>query len=219
MKNLSIVFIALITLAVVVSTTSTTSIVSANVATPIPNATPEERLDADAVSALIEELKDGLPDLIEDEAQVSAIIKKWDKRKDLEGKTRSEILKLIFADLKAVVKDKESQDNIWKSWTEEQIEVEAPVKTPQEPDPPVVRSPETPVAPIVKAETQNGSVKFFDDTKGFGFITPDGGGADILFYYSDINGRFKSLSERQRVTYELRIDSKGRRFAINVRLV
>ena len=59
-----------------------------------------QRLDAEAVSALIAELKDGLANLIDDEDTVTAITEKWDAREDLAGKTKSQILSLLFADVK-----------------------------------------------------------------------------------------------------------------------
>src|SRR5215213_2041939 len=77
-----------------------------------------ETLDAKAVTALIEELTDGLPDLIEDEAQVTAILGKWDARQDLIGKTKAQILNLLFADVKSIIKEKETQDSIWAGWKE-----------------------------------------------------------------------------------------------------
>ena len=49
----------------------------------------------------------------------------------------------------------------------------------------------------------SGTVKWFNDAKGFGFITPDDGSADIFAQYSTIaSDRFNSLQEGQKVTFE-----------------
>ena len=46
-----------------------------------------------------------------------------------------------------------------------------------------------------------GTVKWFNDAKGFGFITPDGGGKDLFAHFSAIQGNgFKSLQENQKVS-------------------
>ncbi|MDH6137425.1 CspA family cold shock protein [Kitasatospora sp. MAA4] len=52
------------------------------------------------------------------------------------------------------------------------------------------------------AERQSGTVKWFNDEKGFGFITPDGGSADLFVHFRAIQGNgFKSLVEGQKVTF------------------
>ena len=59
-----------------------------------------------------------------------------------------------------------------------------------------------------------GKVKWFNESKGFGFITPDGGGADLFAHYSEIVGSgFKTLAEGQRVTFEVVQGPKGKQAA------
>ncbi|MCC6210433.1 MAG: cold-shock protein [Burkholderiales bacterium] len=55
-----------------------------------------------------------------------------------------------------------------------------------------------------------GTVKWFNDAKGFGFITPEDGGKDLFVHFSSIQGAgFKSLKEGQKVTYEVGQGPKG----------
>jgi CspA family cold shock protein len=56
----------------------------------------------------------------------------------------------------------------------------------------------------------SGTVKWFNDAKGYGFITPDDGGKDLFAHFSAIQGNgFKSLKENQKVTYEKTAGPKG----------
>lgn len=55
-----------------------------------------------------------------------------------------------------------------------------------------------------------GTVKFFSDSKGFGFITPDGGGKDLFAHHTEIQmDGYKSLKENQKVEFEVREGPKG----------
>ncbi|MGH3342404.1 MAG: transcription antiterminator/RNA stability regulator CspE [Carbonactinosporaceae bacterium] len=55
-----------------------------------------------------------------------------------------------------------------------------------------------------------GTVKWFNGEKGFGFITPEGGGADVFVHFSAIVGDgYRSLEENQRVEFEVTQGQKG----------
>ena len=61
---------------------------------------------------------------------------------------------------------------------------------------------------------ETGIVKWFNDAKGFGFITPDAGGEDLFAHFSEIRIEgFKTLKETQRVTFEVKMGPKGKQAA------
>lgn len=60
------------------------------------------------------------------------------------------------------------------------------------------------------ATTAQGTVKWFNNVKGFGFIVPESGGEDIFVHFSAISGDgFKTLNEGQKVSFELTNGPKG----------
>ena len=57
------------------------------------------------------------------------------------------------------------------------------------------------------SNVKSGTVKWFNDAKGFGFVTPANGGDDLFAHFKEIEGSgFKSLTEGQRVEY---VDARG----------
>jgi len=64
-----------------------------------------------------------------------------------------------------------------------------------------------------------GTVKWFSDEKGFGFITPDESGKDLFVHHSAINAEgYRSLAEGAKVSYEAEAGDKGPK-AVNVSLI
>jgi cold shock protein len=64
-----------------------------------------------------------------------------------------------------------------------------------------------------------GTVKFFNNKKGFGFIVPENGGTDIFVHVSALeNSGVDGLNEGQKVSYELGTDRQGRPNAIDLRV-
>lgn len=64
---------------------------------------------------------------------------------------------------------------------------------------------------------ETGTVKWFNDAKGFGFITPDNGGEDLFAHFSAISMQgFKTLKEGQKVSFEVTAGNKGKKQASNI---
>jgi CspA family cold shock protein len=64
-----------------------------------------------------------------------------------------------------------------------------------------------------------GTVKWFNPTKGFGFIQPDSGGSDVFVHVSAVQkAGLRTLNDGQKVTYELAAE-KGKTSAVNLQLV
>jgi CspA family cold shock protein len=67
-------------------------------------------------------------------------------------------------------------------------------------------------------EMATGTVKFFNDSKGYGFIAPDGGGQDAFVHISAVeNSGMRTLQQDQRVSYELQQDRRGKMAAVNLK--
>ena len=62
----------------------------------------------------------------------------------------------------------------------------------------------------------NGTVKFFNEGKGFGFITPDEGGKDVFVHVNGLNGN--SITEGDKVSYDVEEGQKGLN-AVNVSVI
>ena len=63
-----------------------------------------------------------------------------------------------------------------------------------------------------------GTVKFFNTTKGFGFIAPEGGGKDVFVHVSAVEqAGLRSLNEGQRVSFDVQPDPNGSK-AVNLKL-
>ena len=64
-----------------------------------------------------------------------------------------------------------------------------------------------------------GTVKWFNSTKGYGFIQPDEGGKDVFLHISAVEGsNIPHPADGQKITYELETDRSGRSSAVNLEL-
>jgi cold shock protein len=62
-----------------------------------------------------------------------------------------------------------------------------------------------------------GTVKFFNENKGYGFIQPDGGGQDAFVHITAVErAGMRSLRQDQRVSYDLQRDNRGKMSAVNI---
>jgi len=62
-----------------------------------------------------------------------------------------------------------------------------------------------------------GTVKFFNNAKGYGFISPDSGGPDSFVHISAVErAGMSSLEQNQRVSYEVETDNRGKESAVNL---
>ncbi len=77
---------------------------------------PDPVLDEDGLSSLLAELKEGLTEFVADEEQVTAISDRWDAREDLAEKNRFGVIRLLIADVRAVITDEKLSLKIWHKW-------------------------------------------------------------------------------------------------------
>ena len=62
-----------------------------------------------------------------------------------------------------------------------------------------------------------GTVKFFNENKGYGFIQPDDGGTDAFVHISAVErAGMRTLTQDQRISYELEQDKRGKMSAVNI---
>ncbi len=66
----------------------------------------------------------------------------------------------------------------------------------------------------------NGTVKWFNATKGFGFIQPEAGGDDVFVHISAVEAAgMRSLDDNQKVSYDIEPDRRGRSSASNLKTI
>jgi len=101
---------------------------------PAAQTNQEPRLSDEDVDLLIADLAEMLDEMVSDRAAIGAIVGRWYSRAGLAGRTESQVMLILFDDVKAVINNKTAQDNIWAYWTgnnngEQQKVLQAPVKT------------------------------------------------------------------------------------------
>ena len=65
-----------------------------------------------------------------------------------------------------------------------------------------------------------GTVKFFNENKGYGFIAPEGGGQDAFVHITAVErAGMRTLRQDQRISYELQQDNRGKTSAVNLKTV
>jgi cold shock protein len=75
------------------------------------------------------------------------------------------------------------------------------------------------LAPGIGVTMTNGTVKFFNPDKGFGFVAPEGGGKDVFVHVSAVEAAgMRVLAEGQRISFDTQSDAKGAK-AINLKTV
>lgn len=94
----------------------------------------EAELTDEDVDLLIADLAEMLDELVSDRAAIGTIVSRWYNRTGLAGRTETQVMQILFEDVKAVINNKAAQDNIWAYWTgneneQQQTVLQAPQKS------------------------------------------------------------------------------------------